>query len=127
MTTSTTIDGIAAARIDELPAALGGIARLVRSGLGISGFGVQLYEMPPDSESPPHDEIATGQEELYVALRGAGAIVAGDERLPLDGDHLVAIKPSVTRRMAAGPDGMRVLCIGGTPGRPYEPPAWSGS
>jgi gentisate 1,2-dioxygenase len=125
MSTSSTIEGIAAARIDELPEALGGIARLVRSGLGISGFGAQVYDMPPNSESPPHDETATGQEELYVALDGAGAIVVGEERLPLAADRLVAIKPWVTRRMAAGRDGMRVLCIGGTPGRAYEAPGWS--
>jgi hypothetical protein len=127
MTTTTSIDGVAAARIDELPEALGGIARLVRAGLGLSGFGVQIFDMSPDSESPPHDEIATGQEELYVALSGSGAIVAREQRLPLDADHLVAVTPRVTRRMAAGPDGMRVLCVGGTPGAAYTAPAWSGS
>jgi hypothetical protein len=127
MTTTTSIDGVAAARIEDLPEALGGIARLVRAGLGLSGFGVQIFDMPPESESPPHDETASGQEELYVALGGSGAIVAGAERLPLDPDHVVAIKPHVTRRMAAGPDGMRVLCVGGTPGAPYVAPPWSGS
>jgi hypothetical protein len=124
---TTTTEGIAAARIDELPAALGGIARLVRDGLGLSAFGVQLYDLPPHSESPPHDEIQSGQEELYVALAGAGAVIAGKQRFPLDADHLAAIAPSVTRRMASGPDGLRVLVVGGTPGKAYEPPAWSQS
>lgn len=125
-TTSTTIEGVTARRIDELPEALGGIARLARSGLGLSGFGVQIFDLPPGMESPPHDETATGQEELYVALGGAGAVIAGEERLPLDPESLVAVQPGVTRRMASGPEGMRVMVVGGTPGRPYEPPVWSG-
>jgi hypothetical protein len=124
-TTSTTIEGVAASRIDELPEALGGIGRLVRSGLGLSGFGVQIFEVPPGLESPPHDETATGQEELYVALSGGGAVIAGEERFPLDGDHLVAVQPGVTRRMASGPGGMRVMVVGGTPGKAYEAPEWA--
>jgi hypothetical protein len=123
--TTTTIDGVAARRIDELPEALGGIARLVRAGLGLSAFGVQIFDVPPGMESPPHDETASGQEELYVALAGAGAVIAGEERLPLDGDHLVAVQPGVTRRMASGPGGMRVMVVGGTSGRAYEPPEWA--
>ena len=125
MTTTSTIEGISTARIDELPEALGGMARLLRAGLGLSAFGAQIFDLPPGVESPPHDETATGQEELYVALRGAGAVIAGDERLPLDPDRVVAIAPSVLRRLASGPHGLRVLCVGGAPGRAYEAPEWS--
>jgi uncharacterized cupin superfamily protein len=123
--TVTTIEGITAARIDELPEALGGMARLLRAGLGLSAFGAQLFDVPPGVESPPHDEMTSGQEELYMALRGSGALIAGDERVPLDPDRVVAVAPSVVRRFASGPDGLRLLCIGGTPGKAYEAPEWS--
>jgi hypothetical protein len=45
--TTHTILGVTARRIDELPAAMGGAVRLARAGLGLSGFGVQVMELPP--------------------------------------------------------------------------------
>jgi hypothetical protein len=48
-----------------------------------------------------------------------------DERLPLDADHLVRVDSGTARVLTSGPDGLRVLCIGGTPGGAYEPQEWS--
>jgi uncharacterized cupin superfamily protein len=113
--------------IDELPGLWDGFARLVRPGLGIGGFGCNIMNLPPDYATKSHDESASGQEELYVALSGSGAVVLDEsgERLPLDADHLAAVGPSMARTLTSGPDGMRVLIVGGTPGQPYEPPDWS--
>jgi len=120
------------AAIDELPDLWDGFARLVRAGLGITGFGANLMNLPPDYATKAHDESSSGQEELYVALAGSGAVVIGDgdgdgdgERLPLDPDHVVAVGPSMSRTLTSGSQGLRVLIIGGTPGRAYEPPEWS--
>jgi uncharacterized cupin superfamily protein len=124
---TTTILGVTARRIDELPAAMGGAVKLARAGLGLSGFGVQVLDVPPDVETPRHDETLTGQQELYLALHGSGALIFGDDedRVELDPDGLVAVGPTVERRIAAGPDGLRVLCVGGTPGSAYEAPVWT--
>src|ERR1700739_1717630 len=73
----------AARAIDELPVVLDGFIKLARSGLGITAFGVQVMDLPPDSTTESHDEADTGQQELYVALRGSGAVVIGEERLAL--------------------------------------------
>src|SRR3954454_2530510 len=115
------------AAIDELPELWDGFARLVRPGLGISGFGANIMNLPPDYATQSHDESTSGQEELYVCLAGSGAVVldASGERLPLDGEHLAAVGPGVSRTLTSGPDGLRALIVGGTPGRGYEPPAWS--
>jgi uncharacterized cupin superfamily protein len=115
------------AAIDELPELWDGFARLVRAGLGISGFGANVMNLPPDYATKSHDESGSGQEELYVALAGSGALVIDDtgERLPLDADHLAAVGPSVARTLTSGPDGLRVLIVGGAPGKAYEPPDWS--
>ena len=120
-----TITGITASRIDDLPAGMGGAVKLVRAGLGLRGFGAQVIDLPPDGRAPEHDETATGQEELYVVLRGSGAVVAGGERFAVDSERVVAVAPHVTRHLAAGPDGLRVLCVGGAPGCAYAPPAWT--
>jgi hypothetical protein len=122
---STTDTSIAASAIDDLPQIWDGFAKLVRSGLDITAFGVQIMDLPRDYTTAPHDEADTGQQELYVALRGAGAVVAGDERLPLDAEHLVRVNAGVERVLTSGPEGLRVLCVGGIPGVPYVAPEWT--
>ena len=113
--------------IHELPSLWDGFARLVRPGLGLSAFGVNIMNLPADYSTKSHNESESGQEELYVALAGSGAVVLDEsgERLALDGDHLAAVGPSVARTLTSGPEGLRVLIIGATPGQPYEPPEWS--
>jgi uncharacterized cupin superfamily protein len=112
--------------LDELPALWEGMARLVRAGMGITAFGANVFELPPDYLTESHDEADSGQQELYVALRGAGAVVIGDARVPLDGEHMVRVDAGIDRALASGPEGLRVLCIGGVPGAPYIAPEWSG-
>ncbi|MFL5861882.1 MAG: hypothetical protein ACJ780_14065 [Solirubrobacteraceae bacterium] len=124
-TPGATTDAYAARRVDELPELWDGFARLVRAGLGITAFGAQIMQLPPDYTTEAHDEADTGQQELYVALIGDGAVVIGDERLTLDPDHLVRVDAGTGRVLTSGPHGLRVLCIGAIPDRPYEPPPWT--
>jgi mannose-6-phosphate isomerase-like protein (cupin superfamily) len=120
-----TMSGYDANSIDELPTLWDGFAKLVRAGLDISAFGANIMDLPPNYSTTSHDEAESGQQELYVALRGSGSVDIEDERLPLDADHLVRVDPGTARVLTSGPDGLRVLCIGGTPGGPYEPQEWS--
>ena len=121
----STHERLAAAAIDDLPQLWDGFAKLVRAGLQISAFGVQIMDLPPDYATESHDESDTGQQELYVALRGSGAVLAGDRRLALDPEHLVRVDAGVDRVLTSGPDGLRVLCVGGVPGAPYTAPEWT--
>lgn len=126
-------------RIDELDTISGilkGISlRRVGGDLGVSAFGISISEMEPGATAyPEHDHSPDGiggqmfakrpeqlgQEEVYVALRGSGTVVADGQDLPLDGDHIVRIGPDVTRKIEPGPDGLRLLAIGATPGRAYD-------
>ena len=116
---------IAGRAIDDLPQLWDGFAKLVRDGLGITAFGVQIMDLPPGHVTASHDESETGQQELYVALRGSGEVVAGDVRLPLDAEHVVRVDAGVARVLTGGPGGLRVLCVGGVPGAPYVPPPWT--
>jgi len=105
------------------------------AGLGVSSFGVSITDLAPEAdEYPEHDHDPDGiggqmfakrpqqlgQEEVYVALRGSGTVEADGERYPLDQDHLVRIGPSVKRKITPGPDGLRLLALGGTPGEAYD-------
>ena len=116
-----------ASAIDELPQIWDGWGKLVRSGLGISSFGVQIMDYPAGHVTVPHTEDETGQEELYLALRGSGEVVIGDgdERLALDPEQVVRVGPGTNRTLEAGPDGIRVLCVGGVPGEPYSRQEWT--
>ena len=119
-------DAYKASKIDDLPQLWDGFAKLVREGLDISAFGAQIMDLPPNYETKSHNESGSGQEELYVALSGSGAVVMGDgDRAPLDADHVVAVAPQTDRTLTSGSDGLRVLCVGSAPGKGYEPPEWT--
>jgi mannose-6-phosphate isomerase-like protein (cupin superfamily) len=61
-----------------------------------------------------------GQEEVYVALRGSGVLEADGETFQLDPEHIVRVGPSVKRKILAGPEGLRLLALGATPGEAYD-------
>lgn len=126
-------------KIDEIDAIEGFFDRLsmrrVATGLGVSSFGISIEELGPGAdEYPEHDHSADGiggemfakrpeqlgQEEVYVALRGSGTLVVDGEEYAIDADHIVRVGPGVVRKVLAGPDGLRLLAIGGTPGEAYD-------
>jgi uncharacterized cupin superfamily protein len=114
-----------AKRIDDMEALFRGAMRKVRAELGLTSFGVQTIDLPPHFDGTPwHDHTSDGQEELYIALRGAGWLeIEGGERIELVPDETaVRVGPETRRRLLAGAPGIRVLAVGGVPGSTYV--AW---
>jgi hypothetical protein len=128
-------------QIDEIDA-IEGFERLsmrrAAAELGVTSFGISIEEFGPDADEYPehdHDEEGVGgemfakrpeqlgQEEVYVALRGSGTLVVDGEQYPIDSDHIVRVGPGVVRKILAGPDGLRLLALGGKPGEAYDPGA----
>ena len=110
-------------RIDEMDAAFLGAFKRARAELGVESFGMQVIDLPPNFDQyPAHDHADSGQEEVFLALRGSGEIEIGEERLPLDPDHIVRVGPAENRKVVSGPEGIRLLALGGTPGQVYEAP-----
>jgi uncharacterized cupin superfamily protein len=118
-------DRVATMAIDDLPSLYDGLIKLARSGMGVTAFGVQVMDLPPDYTTQSHDEADSGQQELYVGLRGAGWVLTDEQRLPIGEGMLIRIDAGVGRRLASGPDGVRILCVGGVPGGVYQPPEWT--
>ncbi|HUC07790.1 MAG TPA: hypothetical protein VMR96_06840 [Solirubrobacterales bacterium] len=126
-------------RIEDIDAIEGFFDRLsmrrVAAGLGVSSFGISIEEFAAGADEYPehdHDEDGIGgemfakrpeqlgQEEVYVALRGSGVLVVDGEEYPIDPDHIVRVGPGVVRKILAGPDGLRLLALGATPGDAYD-------
>src|SRR5271167_4598190 len=113
-----------AKRIDEMEAGFGGGFLKARAELGVKGFGFQVIQMPPDyADYPEHDHAESGQEEVYLAIAGSGSIEVEGDSVDLDGDTFVRVGPGAKRKVYAGPEGLRMLVIGGAPGKAYEAPA----
>jgi mannose-6-phosphate isomerase-like protein (cupin superfamily) len=110
-----------AVRIDDVETMFLGGMRRVRSALGVTSFGIQVLELPPNLEAyPEHDHTHDGQEEVYLLLEGGGEVELDGERRPLVKDELLRVGPSVKRKIWPGPEGARLLALGGVPGKPYE-------
>lgn len=112
-----------AKRIEEMEASFGGAFKKVRAELGVTSFGVQVIDMPPNIDQyPEHDHAESGQEEVFGVLRGSGRITIGDEEVALEPDVFVRVGPEDTRKIYSGPEGLRLIALGGTPGKAYEIP-----
>lgn len=110
-------------KIDEMEAVFRGAFKRARAELGVESFGMQIIDMPADYENyPDHDHTHDNQEEVFLALRGGGEIEIAGERFPLDSDHVARVGPEVKRKVWPGPDGIRLLVLGGIPGQAYEAP-----
>lgn len=112
-----------ALRIEEMEHAFGEAFVRARASLGVTAFGMQVIQLPPDSGdmSPEHDHRHDGQEEVYVLLDGSCEIDIAGEPIDLGRHTFVRVGPRERRRLCSGPGGARVLAIGGRPGRAYEP------
>jgi mannose-6-phosphate isomerase-like protein (cupin superfamily) len=110
-----------AKQIDQMEAAYGGGLKKARAELGVQSFGMQVIDLPPGySDYPEHDHASDGQEEVYCAMRGSGEIDVEGERIPLTPDVLVRVGSATKRKIYAGPEGLRLLALGGTPGTAYR-------
>lgn len=121
-------------RFDEMEAAAGGAFVRVRAELGVTAFGMQVLNLPPHFDAPfaehAHEGTDrpfanTGQEEVYVPLSGSATLIADGERWELAPGMAARIGPAQVRKIVTGEEPFTYLAVGGTPGRPYEPPEFS--
>src|ERR1700682_3450427 len=110
-----------AKHIKDMEAGFGGGFVKARAELGVTAFGMQVIQLPPDyGDYPEHDHAESGQEEVFLAIGGSGWIDIEGERVDLDRKTFVRVGPEAKRKVYAGPEGLRLLAIGGAPGEPYK-------
>ena len=121
--------------IDELKAVEGFLEgftfRRAGAQMAVTPFGMSIIDMPAETTAyPEHDHSSEGpgnppahqlgQEEVYIALRGSADVQVDGHRYKLDADHIIRVGPTARRKILPGPDGVRLLAIGGYPGRAYD-------
>jgi len=70
------------------------------------------FDSQADQVGHEHDELKSGQEELYVPLRGTGYLQIDGEKVELELGRYVLVGPSARRQVVAGPEGLSYLVIG---------------
>jgi mannose-6-phosphate isomerase-like protein (cupin superfamily) len=120
-------------RTDEMETIFDGIVHRARASLGATSVGMQVMHFPAGWEGyPEHDHVNNsfdendlGQEEIYIALDGSATLQVDDQEHVLERGVLARIGPGQRRRIVPGPDGFRMVAVGGRPGEAYRPPAWT--
>jgi uncharacterized cupin superfamily protein len=104
---------------DIEPAGPGSSVRFVRRELGVEAFGVNWFELGPNSAGLEHDEKGKGQEEVLGVIHGSGSWLIDGERVSVREGTFLRIDPEARRQALAGPEGMTFIAIGAPRGA-YE-------
>jgi mannose-6-phosphate isomerase-like protein (cupin superfamily) len=128
MTGVATTD-VTVAAIDEMEAIHGGVARRARATLGVTAWGMQVLTLPANWEGYPlhnHDSDAfdPNQEEVYIPISGSATLAAGDEQHELVPGLMARVGPEQHRQILPGPEGIRMIVLGGRPGT-FDAPSWT--
>jgi uncharacterized cupin superfamily protein len=94
--------------------------RFVRRHLGVGAFGINWFEIPPDTVGREHNEEGTQQEEVNVVIAGSGVYRVEGEDIPVRRGTVMRFDPETTRVPIAGPEGMTMIAVGARRGS-YEP------
>jgi quercetin dioxygenase-like cupin family protein len=84
----------------------------IASMLGAQAIRMNQFDNQPDQAGKEHDERESGQEEIYVPLRGRGVLRVDGEEVPLKPGRYVLVSPESTRQVVAGPEGLGYLVVG---------------
>ena len=93
-------------RLEDFDTAFDGAMRLVRHGLGVESFGIQVFDMPPNADRyPEHDHSHDGQEEVYTVLEGVATLTPAGEEHELRPGMFARVGPGEKRKSSTGAGG----------------------
>ena len=113
-------------RVEDFEAIFGGGFRRVRAGLGVTSFGLAVMDLPPNfSHFPEHDQTHDDQEEVYTPLSGKVTLMVGGEEHELEPGMFARVGAAEKRKLVTGDEPARILAMGATPGKVYDPPEFT--
>ena len=110
-------------QVEDMEAIFYGSFKRAGAALEVESFGMNVVDFPPDSGEgvyPDHDHADVGEEEVYLAWKGSGILTVEGEEIALDQNTIVRVGAATKRKVRSGPDGMRMVVLGGVPGEVYE-------
>ena len=113
-------------RVEEMESIWGGSFVRARASLGATSFGMNIWNFPPNWDQYwEHNHVeppaADNEEEVYTALSGKATLRVGGEEHVLEPGVFARVGAAEKRKLSTGAEGAQILCIGGMPGRVYEP------
>jgi quercetin dioxygenase-like cupin family protein len=112
--------GYSVAHIEDVqPSGPGNAVRFMRRELGAEAFGINWFELPPNTEGYEHDETRSGQEEIIVVVKGSGTWRVDGEEIPARAGTFLRFDPDATRCAISGPEGITFVAVGAPRGS-YE-------
>ena len=113
-------------RVAEMESIWGGSFVRARASLEARSFGMNIWNFPPDFDQywehnhvdPP---VTDGAEEVYTALSGQATLHVAGETHTLEPGVFARVGAAEKRKITTGAEGVRLLCIGGIPGKAYQP------
>jgi len=122
-------------RVDEMPRSFGGAFIHARAALGVSSFGMQVFDVPAEWAGPEHahegmtgesaETANDGQEEVYFGLEGRACLHVDADEIALDPGVMVRVGPGQMRQLTTHENPAKVLVIGAMPGRGYTAPGFT--
>ena len=96
----------------------------IRHTLGFRPAGINAWAAGPGGQLiPPHEEDS-GNEELYVVVRGRARFTVGEETADAPAGTLVFVGAGAWRTAVAEEPGTIVLAVGATVGEPFYAHGW---
>jgi quercetin dioxygenase-like cupin family protein len=89
-----------------------GRRKLVARSLGARAIRMNQFDSEPEQAGFEHDERESGQEEIYLALRGRGVLRVDGEEIALEPGRYVLVPPETMRQVVAGGDGLSYVVVG---------------
>jgi mannose-6-phosphate isomerase-like protein (cupin superfamily) len=86
-------------------------ARFARTAIGGQTLGLSLMKLAPHFRIP-FGHKHTGQEEVYVVVRGSARVKVDDEVVELGEWDAIRFDKDTMRNVEAGPDGVEYLAFG---------------
>jgi Cupin domain len=97
----------------------------LRQRLDLRAFGANCWTTAgPGQRIVPEHEEGSGNEELYVVVRGRATFTVDGETLDAPAGTLVHVTPGERRTAFAEEADTVVLAVGGTVGQPFEVHGW---
>lgn len=96
----------------------------VRQELGLRAFGANAWTAEVGDHVVPRHSEDSGDEELYVVVRGRARFTVGDETIDGTPGTLVHVRAGTVREAIAEEPDTIVLAVGATPGQAFVARGW---